>query len=62
MQFKFTGHQLGTIVDFNEMETIGTGFVFLKDDWVVTAAHVVIQEGVPKPSIGFSSLNRDLLL
>lgn len=43
---KFTGYQICIICDSseNKME-LGTGFLFMRNDWIVTAAHVVQYEG-----------------
>jgi S1-C subfamily serine protease len=40
--FKITGHQICVISERNsKKEDLGTGFLFLKNDWIVTAAHVI---------------------
>lgn len=50
--FAIDGYQICVISDLNEKkEELGTGFVFLRPDWVVTAAHVVIEYGIPRKNL-----------
>ncbi len=50
---KLEGSQICVICDASEKENpeLGTGFVFLKPDWIVTAEHVVIDQGLPRNSL-----------
>ena len=45
LRFTIADDTLCLIYDAQSNWALGTGFTFLKPDWVVTAKHVVIAEG-----------------
>src|SRR5690606_23801277 len=46
------GTQICVVCDSDESKPeLGTGFVFLRPDWIVTAAHVVLKLGNPRRNI-----------
>jgi len=50
--FKLNIYQLCVICDANEKSPrLGTGFSFLRRNWIVTAAHVVVDEGLPRTDL-----------
>lgn len=50
--FKLTGHQICIICDANEKKIkLGTGFLFMRNDWIVTAAHVVQVDGLNREKL-----------
>ncbi|HEY0030023.1 MAG TPA: serine protease [Bacteroidia bacterium] len=50
--FKITGHQLCVICDQDEIKNeLGTGFRFLRKNWIVTAAHVVLNYDMPRQGL-----------
>lgn len=50
--FALTGYQICIICDASEQKKeLGTGFLFMRRDWIVTAAHVVQTEGQNRDSL-----------
>ena len=50
--FKLNTYQVCIICDADESKPkLGTGFSFLRRDWIVTAAHVVINHGLPRENL-----------
>lgn len=51
MNFKLDGCQICIVHDMTEHKPLGTGFIFLRNDWIVTAAHVVMEQGLPRKKL-----------
>jgi len=51
-------HALCIIIDKKINKPLGTGFVFLKDNWIITAKHVVIEDDLPREQIELSFLDK----
>lgn len=49
---KLNKNQVCIISDANEkIPDLGTGFLFMRNDWIVTAAHVVMEHGLPRQKL-----------
>jgi hypothetical protein len=49
---KLNKNQVCIICDSDEsVPELGTGFLFMKKDWIVTAAHVVMEYGLPRKNL-----------
>ena len=49
---KLDKNQVCIISDRNEkIPELGTGFLFLRKDWILTAAHVVMEHGLPRQNL-----------
>ena len=51
LKFTIDNCTLCLIYDAALSRVIGTGFTFLKPEWVVTARHVVVEDGAPRRSL-----------
>ncbi len=50
--FRVTAYQICLICDKDERKKeLGTGFLFLRNDWIVTAAHVVLVDGISRMNL-----------
>lgn len=50
--FSIEGYQICLICDADEQKPVlGTGFLFLRLDWIVTAKHVVIEDGLVRTNL-----------
>lgn len=61
LTFTIDQNTIGIIGDAGEGRAIGTGFVFIKPNWVVTAKHVVIrrEDGMPREALIFQHNRSD---
>lgn len=50
-------YSLCIIVDKNENKALGTGFVFIKTNWIVTAKHVVVKDDEIRNNLQLLHLN-----
>lgn len=57
MEVTIDKQSLCIIIDQDINKAIGTGFCFLKDNWIITAAHVVIKDGLPRQNLVVSFLD-----
>ncbi len=53
------GRAVCLIFDDTSQRAIGTGFVFLRPDWVVTAKHVVLEQGLPRSQLSLVFFRRE---
>jgi S1-C subfamily serine protease len=51
LKFALQKDALALVIDQAQQKPIGTAFVFIQTHWVVTARHVVIQDGIPRRSL-----------
>jgi hypothetical protein len=51
MQVSFDVNSIGIVLDLVEQRALGTGFVLLRPNWIVTAKHVVMLNGLPRTEI-----------
>jgi S1-C subfamily serine protease len=58
MKASIDQHAVCVITDTNTNHAIGSGFSFLKDNWIITAKHVVIKDGYPRKNIQLSFLKK----
>jgi hypothetical protein len=58
MGIKIDEQAICIIVDGEKNRALGTGFSFLKDNWVVTAKHIVFEDGIEREDIKISFLNK----
>lgn len=60
MAITFTIDQLALslVIDSNERRVLGTAFSFIQPNWVLTAKHVVLVDGLPRRQLLVLSLNQ----
>jgi S1-C subfamily serine protease len=51
LTFTIDQYSVGLVIDRKLQRPIGTAFVFIKPNWVVTAKHVVMDGGIPRSGI-----------
>ncbi len=54
LTFTIDSNSVGLVIDRQFDRIIGTAFVFIKPDWVITAKHVVIEHGAWRQNLGLS--------
>jgi hypothetical protein len=51
LTFTMNKDAVALVVDQDKKKAIGTAFVFIQTHWAVSARHVVIQDGLPRPQL-----------
>jgi S1-C subfamily serine protease len=46
--FSIDSNAVSLVLDGEERRPLGTGFSFIRPNWVVTAKHVVLKDGIPR--------------
>ena len=60
MSFTIDKNCLCVVYDDDEKRTLGTGFIFMKENWIVTAKHVVIKkDGLPRNNLKIGFLDSE---
>ena len=59
MKFTIDKQALCIVIDKEIGKALGTGFSFLKENWVITAKHVVIYEGLPRKQLELSFIDNE---
>jgi hypothetical protein len=57
MQVSFDRNAIGVVIDVAGCRALGTAFVFMRNDWALTAKHVVQQEGLFRSNLAIQSLD-----
>ena len=59
LKFTIDGRSIYLIIDEDLNQPLGTGFAFLRPRWIVTAKHVVVDQGLPRSNLTALPFRKD---